>query len=70
MSPRTKSRVPRLSLTQPEAAEALGVGLTTFKTKIAHELRVVREGSIRLYPVPDLERWLDENAERVLDDVA
>lgn len=62
--------VPRLSLTRAEAAEALGVGITTFKTKIAPELRVVRQGKVRLYPVAELERWLEENAERVLDDAA
>lgn len=65
-----RRHVPRLALTRSEAAEALGVGITTFKTKIAPELRVVRQGKVRLYPVRDLERWLDENAERVLDDVA
>jgi hypothetical protein len=59
--------VPRLALTQREAAEALGVGLTTFKTKLAPRVRVVREGSIRLYSLRELERWLDEKAEGVLD---
>jgi Helix-turn-helix domain len=62
--------VPRLALTRQEAAEALGVGITTFKTKIAPELRVVREGKVRLYPISELERWLEERAERVLDDAA
>jgi hypothetical protein len=62
--------VPRLSLTRQEAADALGVGITTFKTKIAPELRVVRQGSIRLYPIRELEAWLERNAERVLDDAA
>lgn len=61
--------VPRIALTRAEAAEALGVGLTTFKVKIAPELRVVREGKVRLYPVAELERWADQRAERVLDDV-
>jgi hypothetical protein len=41
--------------------------LTTFKTRIAPELRVVREGQVRLYPVAELERWLKERAERTLD---
>jgi hypothetical protein len=59
--------VPRLALTRAEAAEALGVGLTTFKTRIAPELRVVREGKVRLYPVSELERWLAQRAERTLD---
>jgi hypothetical protein len=65
-----RRHVPRLALSRSEAAEALGVGITTFKTRIAPELRVVRQGKVRLYPVADLERWLDANAERVLDDAA
>lgn len=65
-----KRHVPRLALTRQEAAEALGVGLTTFKEKIAPELRVVRQGKVRLYPVRELESWLEANAEKVLDDVA
>lgn len=60
---------PRIALTRAEAAKALGVGLTTFKEKIAPELRVIREGKVRLYPVAELERWADERAERALDDV-
>lgn len=63
---RTSRPVPRIALTRDEAAQALGVGLTTFKSRIAPELRVVRRGRVRLYPVRELERWADENAERVL----
>jgi len=32
--------------------------------------REVRRGKLRLIPVRELERWLEENAERVLDDAA
>ena len=67
MKPQPAASVPRLALTRAEAAEALGVGLTTFKTRIAPELRVVREGKVRLYPVSELERWLTERAERTLE---
>ncbi|KAA0275394.1 MAG: DNA-binding protein [Acidobacteria bacterium] len=62
--------VPRIALTRQEAAEALGVGLTTFKQKIAPELRVIREGKVRLYPVRELERWAEDRAERVIDHAA
>lgn len=34
--------VPRIGLTRAEAAEALGVGLTTFKTQIQPDLKVWR----------------------------
>jgi len=60
--------VPRLALTREEAAQSLGVGLTTFKTRIAPELKVVREGTVRLYAVSELKRWLETRGERVLDD--
>ena len=62
--------VPRIALDPTEAATALGVGLTFFKSEIAPDLRVVRRGSKRLYPILDLERWVDENAEKVIDDAA
>lgn len=58
--------VPRIALTRQESADALGVGLTTFKERIAPELRVIREGKVRIYLVRDLEQWADENAERVI----
>jgi excisionase family DNA binding protein len=62
-----KGSVPRLALTREEAAQALGVGLTTFKTKVQPQLRIVRRGKVRLIPIAELERWLQENAEVVLD---
>jgi hypothetical protein len=62
--------VPRIALDPTEAAAALGVGLTFFKSEIAPDLRVVRRGSKRLYPTRELERWADENAEMVIDDAA
>jgi hypothetical protein len=64
----TPAPVPRIALTATEAAQALGVGLTTFKSAIAPELRVVRRGKCRLYPVRELERWLTEQAERPMVD--
>jgi hypothetical protein len=62
--------VPRIALNRREAADALGVGLTTFKKKIAPELRVIREGTVRLYRVRELERWAEDRAEKVIDDAA
>lgn len=62
--------VPRLALTREEAAESLGIGLTTFKEQVQPHLQIVRRGKVRMIPVAELERWLAENAERVLEDVA
>jgi hypothetical protein len=58
--------IERIAYEPTEAAIALGVGLTFFKSEIAPELRVVRRGAKRLYPVAELERWVDENAEQVI----
>jgi hypothetical protein len=60
--------LPRISFRAGEAAKALGVSDDFFSEHIAHELRCVRRGRLKLYPLRELERWLDENASRVLDD--
>jgi hypothetical protein len=59
--------VPRLALTPTEAAAALGIGLTSFKKYVQPQVRIVRGGKLRVIPVSELERWAEENAERVLD---
>ena len=43
------------------------MSLDSFERYVAPELRVVRRRSMRLYPVADLERWLEENAHRTLE---
>jgi excisionase family DNA binding protein len=58
----------RLALSQQEAAEALGVSPDFFQEHLRHELPCVRRGRRRLYPVSELQRWLEENATRALDD--
>jgi hypothetical protein len=54
--------VPRLALTRQEAAKALGMGVTSFEQYVQPNVRAVRQGKLRLFPVRELERWLDENA--------
>jgi excisionase family DNA binding protein len=58
--------VPRLALTRQEAAEALGMGLTSFEQYVQPHIRAVRQGKLRLFPVGELERWLEENAAMAL----
>jgi excisionase family DNA binding protein len=58
--------IPRVALTVPEAAASIGVGVDFFNENIRPELRVVRRGSKRLVPVAELERWCEQNSERVL----
>ncbi len=58
--------IPRIALTPPEAAAAIGVGPDFFDENVAPELQVIRGGRKRLVPVSELEHWATENAERVL----
>lgn len=58
--------VPRIALTPPEAAAAIGVGPDFFDANVAPELRLIRRGRKRLIPVSELERWAAENAEQAL----
>jgi hypothetical protein len=60
------TNVPRLALSIEEACEALGVSWATWHEHIAPEVRIVRRGRRKLVAVTELQRWLDESAERVL----
>jgi hypothetical protein len=53
---------PRLGLTVEEAAKAVGISESSFKRHVQPELRIVRRGSLRIIPVPEIERWLEGNA--------
>lgn len=66
MSKKLAVSIPRIALTPPEAAAAIGVGLDFFNANVAPDLRLVRRGRKRLVPVSELERWTAENAESVL----
>jgi excisionase family DNA binding protein len=73
----THSRTSELSLlrsagsrSRSEAADALGVSVDFLEEHVMDELRIVRRGRRRLIPVRELERWLEENASRVLDEHA
>jgi hypothetical protein len=63
---RVLAPIPRLALTRQEAADALGMSLTSFEAHVQPTLRLVRLGRMRLVPVAELERWLAENAEPAL----
>jgi uncharacterized glyoxalase superfamily metalloenzyme YdcJ len=57
---------PRLALTKREAAASLGISVDSFERYVQSDLRVVRRGSLRLFPVGELERWLEMNAAQAL----
>lgn len=56
--------IPRIALTPPEAAAAIGVGPDYFDEHVAPYLRLIRRGRKRLVPVTELERWAAESAGR------
>jgi hypothetical protein len=58
---------PRLAMTRAEAATALGMSINSFERHVQPELRIVRRGKLRLIPLREIERWLDNNAEPTLE---
>jgi hypothetical protein len=58
--------VPRIALTQQEACAALGCSEEVFVEHIRPNLRVVRRGRKRLFPVDELRRAVDSMADDVL----
>jgi hypothetical protein len=57
--------VPRLGLSREEAASAIGSSLSFFEEHVEPELRAVRRGRRKFFAVSEIQRWLDENAERI-----
>lgn len=62
-----ESTAQRLAFSRVEAAASLGVSVDYFDRHIAHEVRAVRRGRRRLYPVRELERWLERAASLALE---
>jgi hypothetical protein len=58
--------VPRLAYRRDEAAEALGISLDSFERYVQPHVRMVRHGRLRIVPLGELERWLDDRAQRTL----
>jgi excisionase family DNA binding protein len=59
--------VPRLGLSIEEACSALGVSWDTWHSHIEPDIRIVRIGRRKLVPVTELQRWLTDNAEQLLE---
>jgi hypothetical protein len=55
-----------VAVTRQAAAAALGMGLTLFSERVQPDLRVIRVGGKVLIPTSELQRWVHENAEKVL----
>lgn len=67
MAKKLDAAIPRIALTPPEAAAAIGVGETFFADHVRPDLRLIRRGRKVLVPVAELERWTQENAARTLE---
>jgi len=65
--PTIAATVPRLALRREEAASAIGVSVDHFDAHVGHELRAVRRGRVVVYPVREIERWLERNAATALE---
>lgn len=50
--------MPALALRRAEAAAALGVSLETFDQRIRPHVEAVRVGTVTIYPVAELQRFL------------
>jgi hypothetical protein len=59
MTTKLKPRVPQLALNQERAAEALDMSVDSFTRHVKPHIACVFAGSRRLYPVSELQRWLD-----------
>ncbi len=58
-----------IALSKPDAAAALGMSVDSFERHVMAHVRCVRRGRLRLYPVAELQRWVDENADRLIPGV-
>lgn len=70
MARKLAAPIPRVALTPPEAAAAIGVGEDFFSANVRPELKLIRRGRKVLIPVAELERWADENAAAVFEGAA
>ena len=70
MNPRVASGVakqPPLALRPEAAAAALGISRDMFDAEVAPHVRCVRLGRLKVFPVRELEKWLDRQAAMPLD---
>jgi hypothetical protein len=55
-----QDETPRLALSRRDAPAALGVSLRHFQRHVQPHLRCIYSGQLRLYPVAELERWMND----------
>ena len=58
--------IPRLALTREEAAASIGMSVDSWERHVQPSIRLIRLGRMRLVPIRELERWLEQNAEHTI----
>ncbi len=53
-----------VAVAKPDAAAMLGVSIDSFERHVMPDVACVRRGRLRLFPIVELERWAEANAER------
>jgi len=61
------SNVPRLLVRAEEMPDVLGISQDTFHKYVKPFVPIVRCGSLLLYRLADLDRWAEQNSERLLE---
>lgn len=67
MSSQTKRPTGRILLTRREAAESMGMSLSTWERKVQPYVRIVAVGQLRLVAPSELDRWVRENSRAPLE---
>ncbi len=57
------------ALRKPDAAAAMGVSDETFDRHVRPTLECVHIGSVTVYPLAAIERWLEDRAEAPADEL-
>jgi hypothetical protein len=59
---------PPLALQRKKAAEALDMSVESFDRHVRPFIRCAYAGSVRLYPMSELDRWLEAHARATIDE--
>jgi excisionase family DNA binding protein len=70
MTVRDRDEPQPLAYKRSDAARLLGMSVDSFERFVQSEIKMVRRGSLRLVPRSELTRWLEANAEHVLEETA
>jgi hypothetical protein len=57
-----RRNVARILLTRQEAAESMGMSLSTFERRVQPDVRIVALGQLRLVAPSELERWAKDRS--------